>query len=477
MKKGNLARLFYRMCFLPTPGKRFSVLQKIIALASLVALVIIAWPARFYFLNDDLIHIPLSAAGMLGHNKSVRYTGDLSLMLDNLFYGRNAIGYHITNLLLHLINCFLFFAALSHYFKNENRIRQSWILLYAVLLFAFFGFHSDAIFWIIGRSASLGCFFLLLTIICMQNWEMHVAFRIGFMVSWLFALFAYESVWIFPFIAFLTFFLFQKPSLSSFVPSGVQVILLWLCLIGYLFIRKWVTGSFLGTYEAAAYETFSTQTLLVNYGKLILRTLIPPMQNGLYFLLAGCAAGLVYLGILFYLFQKKLITPIWIFIHICWIISYLPYLSLGISSKTIESERFLYLPSIFFSLSIMVTLFISFAKNKPVLFHVLCTVIITIHAVFFIKTANDYAEAGKTVSKTFMLLKQQQPILYLEVNNLPQTIHGIPVFRSGFSEGYRWILNNQTVINVQDSMQFNEPIIVPTLLQKGDKHYLNFLEN
>jgi hypothetical protein len=125
----------------------------------------------------------------------------------------------------------------------------------------------------------------------------------------------------------------------------------------------------------------------------------------------------------------------------------------------------------------MVTLFISFAKNKPVLFHVLCTVIITIHAVFFIKTANDYAEAGKTVSKTFMLLKQQQPILYLEVNNLPQTIHGIPVFRSGFSEGYRWILNNQTVINVQDSMQFNEPIIVPTLLQKGDKHYLNFLEN
>jgi hypothetical protein len=73
--------------------------------------------------------------------------------------------------------------------------------------------------------------------------------------------------------------------------------------------------------------------------------------------------------------------------------------------------------------------------------------------------------------------EKQQPILYLEVNNLPQTIHGIPVFRSGFSEGYRWILNNQTVINVQDSMQFNEPIIVPTLLQKGDKHYLNFLEN
>jgi hypothetical protein len=201
------------------------------------------------------------------------------------------------------------------------------------------------------------------------------------------------------------------------------------------------------------------------------------MQNGLYFLLAGCAAGLVYLGILFYLFQKKLITPIWIFIHICWILSYLPYLSLGISSKTIESERFLYLPSLFFALSLISTLYIAFAKKNPILFHLLCTAIIIIHGIFFIKTANNYSDAGKTVRNTFELLEQQQPIISLTVNNLPPTIHGIPVFRSGFSEGYRWILNNQTVINVQDSMQFNEPIIVPTLLQKGDKHYLNFLEN
>lgn len=465
------------MSFLPPVGKQFSVLQKMIAIVSTVALVIIAWPARFYFLNDDLVHIPLSAAGTLGHNNSVRYTGDLSLMLDNLLYGKNAIGYHITNLFLHLLNCLLFFAAIGHYFTNENRIRQSWIILYSVMLFAFFGFHSDAILWIIGRSATLGCFFLLVTIICMQRWKIHTAYRAGFIVCWLLALFSYESVWIFPPIATLAFLLFQRPSLSFFAPEKVHILLLWLGLFVYLIIRKWVTGSFLGTYEAAAYETLSIQTLLVNYGKLLLRTFISPMQNGLYFLLAGCAAIVSYLGISFFLFQKKLITPIWIFIHICWILSYLPYLSLGISSKTIESERFLYLPSLFFAISIISTFFIAYAKKNPVLFHILCTVIITLHGVVFLKTANDYAEAGQTVSNTFHQLKQQQPINILEVNNLPQTIHGIPVFRSGFIEGYQWICNDQTSVIVKDSMQIGKSLTTPTLLKKGDKHYLNFVEN
>lgn len=462
------------MSFLPSFGKQFSVLQKVIAFAAIVALVIIAWPARFYFLNDDLVHIPLSAAGALGHNNSVRYTGDLSLMLDNFLFGKNAIGYHLTNLLLHLLNCLLFFTVTAHYFAKENRIHQSWMILYAVLLFAFFGFHSDAIFWIIGRSATLGCFFMLATIICMQNRERHLAYRVAFILCWFLALFSYESVWILPSVATLAFLLFQKPSLSHFSPARVQVIILWVCFIVYLIIRKWVTGSFLGTYEAAAYETFSFSTLLINYGKLILRTFISPMQNGLYFLLAGSGAIVAYLGISLYLFQKRLITPIWIFIHICWILSYIPYLSLGISSKTIESERFLYLPSLFFALSIISTIFIAYAKKYPVLFHVLLTVIISIHAAFFINTANDYTEAGKTVSQTFKLLKKQQPIVNLEVENLPQTIHGIPVFRSGFSEGYRWLCNDQTSITVKDSIVLTELEIVPSLMKIGNKHFLSF---
>jgi hypothetical protein len=48
------------------------------------------------------------------------------------------------------------------------------------------------------------------------------------------------------------------------------------------------------------------------------------------------------------------------------------------------------------------------------------------------------------VSDTFKLLNQQQPVVQLEVNNLPQTLRGIPVFRSGFNEGYHWLCNEQT---------------------------------
>jgi hypothetical protein len=93
---------------------------------------------------------------------------------------------------------------------------------------------------------------------------------------------------------------------------------------------------------------------------------------------------------------------------------------------------------------------------------------------FFFKTSNDYAEAGKMVRHTFKVLKEQQPIKSLSVNNLPETLNGIPVFRSGFSEGYRWLLNNQTSIIIQHSIVPAVPYNVPTLMKKGNNHYLNF---
>ena len=123
-------------------------------------------PFQLYFLNDDFIHIPLSKAGVLFQRNSFRPIGDLSIRMDYLFWGKQAWGYHLTNLLLHLINTvfvFLLSKALFKKFTDGGQINlKSWMVS---IIFFVYAFHSESIFWIIGRSGSLGSLFFLLAFI------------------------------------------------------------------------------------------------------------------------------------------------------------------------------------------------------------------------------------------------------------------------------------------------------------------------
>jgi hypothetical protein len=171
----------------------------------------------------------------------------------------------------------------------------------------------------------------------------------------------------------------------------------------------------------------------------------------------------------------KRINKYWVFIILCWLFSYLPYLSLGISAKTIESERFLYLPSLFFAASIIYTLFLLF-KNKMFIFHVAAISIIVFNFFYFSRAAYIYQQNGKLVNKTFSLLQGQEPTKLIEIRNLPLTIYGIPVFRSGFKEGYHWLANPiyETQIVTIDSIPNTQSFLTLSLVLQGDKSILIF---
>src|SRR3954469_15786425 len=64
------------------------------------------WPGSLYFLNDDLLHIPLTDNGYLFQTNSVRPVHELLVRLDLWLWGKSAYGYHITALLLNFIVCF-----------------------------------------------------------------------------------------------------------------------------------------------------------------------------------------------------------------------------------------------------------------------------------------------------------------------------------------------------------------------------------
>ncbi|HSK12276.1 MAG TPA: hypothetical protein VK907_03620, partial [Phnomibacter sp.] len=402
-----------------------------------ILLLIVAWPARFYFLNDDLVHIPLAGANELGHHNSVRYVGDLSLLLDHWLYGKWAPGYHITNLLLHAANAWLLVLIL----RVSASLKHPWLLFYSTILFTFYGSHSEAVFWIIGRSATLGFFWLALSYFLWIKRNSGLFFISTSAICWALALLSYESVWSIPFW-FTIIWSYQRHKGQA--ASRVDTLCFWLCwaiFILYLFLRKGVTGAWLGSYEGAAFEHLQVGVLAGNYARLVLRTIVPPLYDPTIFFSMATILLALLAWMCFSVIRYGKATAIWYYLVAGWLLSYLPYLSLGISRSSAESERYLYLPSAFFSVLVVYSLYTLWFPLKKRSFFGVCSLLFIFHCSWMANAANEYSSCGRLVKETFSALKGQQPISDITFSPLPATVHGIPTLRSGSMEGYKWLID------------------------------------
>ena len=82
----------------------------------------------------------------------------LSLMLDNQLYGLNAGGYHLTNLILHVLSTLLLFWLF-------NRMTGAiWKSAFVAAFFALHPLHVESVVWITKRKDVLSAFFWMLTL-------------------------------------------------------------------------------------------------------------------------------------------------------------------------------------------------------------------------------------------------------------------------------------------------------------------------
>lgn len=82
----------------------------------------------------------------------------LSLEIDGSFWGLNPTGYHVTNLLLHVVNSVLLFFVLREMTQSVS------CGAFVAALFALHPMHVESVAWISERKDVLSTFFLLLTI-------------------------------------------------------------------------------------------------------------------------------------------------------------------------------------------------------------------------------------------------------------------------------------------------------------------------
>jgi tetratricopeptide (TPR) repeat protein len=147
----------------------------LICIALAVLTVIAYWPVKDYgFVNfDDIVYVYKNEYVQSGLSwNSIRWAFSvesmqgtsnwhpltwLSLMFDYQLFGLNPHGYHLTNLLFHIINSILLFYVLHRMTKTL------WQSLFVATLFALHPLHVESVAWIAERKDVLSTLFWMLT--------------------------------------------------------------------------------------------------------------------------------------------------------------------------------------------------------------------------------------------------------------------------------------------------------------------------
>jgi len=340
---------------------------------------------RFVILNSPLITSFQNLPDLFSHSYflktvelSYRPVVTFSYFIDYFFWGKLAFGYHLTNLLIHILNSILLFLIICKLMNSsveEGDRRLTSVPLSSISLFhvaiiptLFFAIHpvtTEAINSISYREDLLATLFVLLSFflfILYLKKRNSLIYIILSLISFFFAVLSKESAIVFPLLLFLIIKmkLFDGDE-GNYRKSNFYFIPILLILIFYIFIRFYLMNP--ATYSPDVrhynlYEKFLNFFYLFNHN---LRVLIIPLflradyvfnpasQDTLLNNLIYIISFLLYGFLIFYFIKRNRI----IFFGLLWIfISFLP-VSNFIPLINPIADRYLYFPSIGISFIIM----------------------------------------------------------------------------------------------------------------------------
>jgi hypothetical protein len=370
----------------------------------------------------------------------VRPIGDLSLWFDNKICGKNAFGYHLTNIIIHLINSYFVYLLAAQLFKlytnGKDIFLKSWC---AAIVFLVYAFHSEPVLWIICRTGSLSfCFFLLA---CLFYLKRNNIFSFLFSLLFFgFGLLSYESTWIYPAIVFFisaTDIFLKRKKWSS---EWIFPVATFLFFIIYLICLKMIVSNIFSDYVMHNFYSFNISRLFLNYNSLLARTALPYMNSSILFSLIYFISIIAVSSIIFIFYRRKKVSPLLGLLIFCFLISPLPAISLGINTHNSESERYIYLPSLFCILLIIEIMFLLFSNKNLVT--VMLTLFLIIHSYLFYQSAQSFSFAGDVIKKSLNAINTYPSVNVIHVINRPVEYKGAIMFRSDFQDALNWICNN-----------------------------------
>ncbi|MBS1914776.1 MAG: hypothetical protein JST87_00765 [Bacteroidetes bacterium] len=409
-----------------------------------------AFALFFPVLNNSFLSDDFMVMKRVGIDKSIIIKGffrplsDITLYLNYMIGGFHPLGYYIFNIALHGANSFLLCRFCMNWNWADNAGKQQVLAIIASILFLTYPFHNESIVWIVGRASLIGNFFGFLSLVFLTG-KLPEKTKIFFVcASYFIGLASYESIIVFPAIGLL-FIYTGKRNLRE---CSIWAFWFSLTLLIHLIVRIWVSGSVMGEYGSGV-ASGRYIAYFLNIFKVMGRLFLPPVEDSkslsVYFVVL-----LVFLSAILYLVCKKyrqdssgksLFYKLFLMLAVACVIPVI----FAVSTKTSESDRFLYYPSFFFCGCISFIV-VGLVANRVLLLFI--TVGLLSYNIFFLEKNNlNWIEASRIVNNIITTIKEKNNSGKIYVVNIPDEMDGAYIFRQGF--------NDALIINQMDTSQIN----------------------
>jgi len=162
----------------------------------------------------------------------------LSYSLDYLIWELNSSGFHLTNLILHILNSILVFLILLKIAENNL------IPFLASAIFATHPIHTESVTWISGRTDTIACLFFFLCIFLYQKQYtkkgIDIKFYILSVLSFMLAILSKEMSMSLPLVLISYDYLFCSNKSYSLKKSFISMLPYFLMIGIYSVIRFWI---------------------------------------------------------------------------------------------------------------------------------------------------------------------------------------------------------------------------------------------
>ena len=402
-----------------------------IALLYIVVAFALYWRALgLSFFADDFSAVwRIGVQGDLSDHGFFRPLSELSIWANHFLFGTDPTGYRVTNVIIHWCNAMCVALLLRRTIEAKND-ELHYAPIFAGLLFLCYPFHNEGVVWIVGRGASLATLCVLIGLIASLS-----SFTDRWQITWstlafFMGMLAYETVMIFPLIALPVLWLngIRAKRLASFAAA-------WLgALVLHFFIRAWSIEQVANAYGVDFFSQPFT-TYFRNVPKVFGRLFIPPNEDANALIVPTVLVGSI------------LVLVVWTYVHrtrdvraerisaLAWswmmIVACCVPVITSVSTRTSESDRFLYMASVF--LCGLIALLLFRIAHGTLRWLLMATLLIA-STWFLQKNNTNWIAASRTIASVIENTPQPENGVHIFIQGLPSDTCGAFVFRHGFHE-------------------------------------------
>jgi protein O-mannosyl-transferase len=361
-----------------------------------------------------------------------RPLSDITLYFNYFIGGFDPVGYYALNIVMHGVNSFLLFRfCLQWRWTNDENSQRKYAILSA-LLFLCYPFHNESIVWVLGRASLVANLFGMAALVSVVS-GLSLRKKIFWAcLCYFIGMSGYESVLLLPLMVLVILYSRRNTLRKEYLYWGAA---LGMTLLAHLIIRVLVSGGVMGEYGTAFWGSRLLQ-YLGNLFKLTGRMFLPPMENSrlLVLLFVALTAGLS--GVIFFFWRryreqaaiKGYFGKLFMLLVIACAV---PFLS-GVSTRTSESDRFLYFPSYFLCCGISFLL-INLVRERYRLYGWVLAILV--YQVLFLElNTRNWLRAGGITKDILAAIVRQAPAKRVFVVNLPDEWEGAFIFRLGLPD-------------------------------------------